>query len=219
MKDILDQNRVLKLNKNWQPVSTCSVRMAIKSMTKDPKSGKEEDRQFRALHIDYPELENGEIDFSNAVTILPVKWSDWIALPVRPQDKFLRTVKGAIRVPTVIIAENYKKIPTKTPQYSSYEVARRDEYIDQYTGKFVPRDKGNIDHYIPRKHGGTTSWENCVWTSREINELKADLTPEQFKKKYGYALLRRPVKPKPRVYITNRFNIPDWDLFLKNGNS
>jgi len=212
---IIDRLMVLKLNSQWKPISACTVRHAIKSMTKEPKSGKESDRQFRALHIDFPVLENGEIDFANFVSILPVKWKDWIDLPIRPRDRFLRTSDNAIRVPTVIIAENYKKIPLKTPQYSSYEVAKRDEFIDQYTGKFCPRDKGNIDHILPKDLGGQTTWENCAWTSREINELKSNMHPNEFFKKHGYKLIKKPTKPKPRINIINRYNIPEWSLFLK----
>lgn len=246
-KDILDQNRVLKLNSQWQPIEALSVRMAIKSMTKNhgwifvcsgckkeftkdeylkipecthcsAKVERIEDIPFMALHIDFPELDNGEIDFESPVSMLPVKWDDWIRLPIRPQDKFLRTSNSAVKVPTIIITENYGEIPLRTPQYSSMEVAKRDEFIDQYTGKFCPRHEGNIDHNIPRDLGGQTNWENCVWTSRKINALKANMHPDEFYKKHGYKLLKRPSRPSPRLKITNRYNIPEWDIFIKSKN-
>ena len=115
----------------------------------------------------------------------------------------------------MIITERYKKIPKKKPQYSSYEVARRDGYIDQYTGKFVPKEDGNIDHVLPRDLGGITSFENCVWTSKEMNERKANMHPDDFYKKYGFRLIRKPAAPQARLLIHNRYNIPEWDLFLK----
>ena len=35
--------------------------------------------------------------------IRPVTWDEWITLPVRPQDNAVQTVRGQIRVPTVIV--------------------------------------------------------------------------------------------------------------------
>lgn len=213
---ILDQYRVLKLNKAWMPIGVCSVALAIKSMTKERRNGNEAEIPFRGLHIDYPRLDNGNIDYQNVCSILPVKWSDWIQLPIRPWDKFLRTSKTAIRIPTIIIAENYTDIPLKKPQYSAYEVFRRDKGIDQYTGKQVPREDGNIDHVDPRSKGGQTNFTNCVWTSRFINELKGDMTIEEFEAVHGYKLIRKPVHPNPRLTIINRYNISDWEIFLKD---
>jgi hypothetical protein len=37
-------------------------------------------------------------------------------LPIRPQDNAVRTVRGPIRVPTVIVAVNYAKVPKKRPK-------------------------------------------------------------------------------------------------------
>src|SRR2546426_7141529 len=45
--------------------------------------------------------------------IRPVTWDEWIRLPVRPQDNAVQTVRGQIRVPTVIVAVNYAKAPKK----------------------------------------------------------------------------------------------------------
>ena len=36
--------------------------------------------------------------------IRPVMWEEWIHLPIREQDEAVRTVRGPIRVPTVIVA-------------------------------------------------------------------------------------------------------------------
>ena len=36
--------------------------------------------------------------------IRPVTWEEWITLPIRDQDEAVHTVRGQIRVPTVIVA-------------------------------------------------------------------------------------------------------------------
>ena len=45
--------------------------------------------------------------------IRPVTWDEWITLPIRPQDNAVKTVRGAIREPTVIVAVNYARVPRK----------------------------------------------------------------------------------------------------------
>ncbi len=42
-----------------------------------------------------------------------VTWEEWITLPIREQDEAVHTVRGQIRVPTVIVAVNYAKVPKK----------------------------------------------------------------------------------------------------------
>ena len=42
--------------------------------------------------------------------IRPVTWDEWITLPVRDGDHAVRTPRGAIRLPTVIVAVNQNGI-------------------------------------------------------------------------------------------------------------
>jgi len=49
------------------------------------------------------EIERG--DGGRAEALRPVPWSEWITLPIRDQDEAVQTVRGRIRVPTVIVAE------------------------------------------------------------------------------------------------------------------
>jgi len=48
--------------------------------------------------------------------IRPVTWDEWITLPIRDGDNAVHTVRGAIRVPTVIVALNFAKVPKKRPK-------------------------------------------------------------------------------------------------------
>jgi 5-methylcytosine-specific restriction endonuclease McrA len=75
----------------------------------------------------------------------------------------VRTARGAIRVPTVIVAVNYARVPKKRPKLSAKNIRERDGNRCQYTGKLLHPDEGSLDHVVPRSRGGADSWENLVW--------------------------------------------------------
>jgi len=55
-----------------------------------------------------------------------VTWDEWITLPIRPSDNAVQTVRGPIRVPTVIVAVNYAKVPKKRPRLCARGIRERD---------------------------------------------------------------------------------------------
>ncbi len=105
MNDILNKNIVLVLNRNWQAISIRTPADAICQMATNIVT---------ALEI---EGENH---------IRPVIWDEWITLPIRPPDNAVRTPRGAIRVPTVIVAVNYARVPRKRPKLSAKNIRERD---------------------------------------------------------------------------------------------
>lgn len=143
----------------------------------------------------------------------PVTWDEWLHLPVRPHDQSAQTVRGAIRIPTVIIALNYTRVPKRRPRLNARNIRARDRNRCQYTGRELAPGEGNIDHVIPRSRGGVDSWENCVWACKEINSRKGDRLPGEA----GLTLLRQPSPPRElpaTAFIRNAHGIPDWNLFL-----
>src|SRR5262250_1631660 len=92
MNDILNKTIVLVLNRNWQAINTRTPQEAFCQMATNVAT---------ALEID------GENH------IRPVTWDEWITLPIRDGDNAVHTVRGAIRVPTVIVALNFAKVPKK----------------------------------------------------------------------------------------------------------
>src|SRR5688572_31737890 len=91
MSDILNKNIVLVLNRNWQAINTRTPADAFCQMATNVAT---------ALDI------GGD-------NIRAVSWDEWLTLPIREQDNAVHTVRGAIRVPTVIIAVNFARVPTK----------------------------------------------------------------------------------------------------------
>jgi len=192
MDSVLDKNIVLVLNRNWQAINIITPAEALCHMFTDTAT---------ALEIrgkDY---------------MLPTKWEQWLELPVTEGDWSIRTVDGAIRVPTVIVLSRFAKVPIKRPKLSARNIRERDGNRCQYTGKVLGPEEGNIDHVMPRSRGGATSWKNCVLASKNINSKKANRTPAEA----GLSLVRKPVAPKAvpvTMTLKNPHNIEDWEIFL-----
>ena len=193
MSDILNKSIVLVLNRNWQAINTRTPADAFCQMATNVAT---------ALEI---EGENH---------IRPVSWAEWITLPIREHDNAVHTVRGAIRVPTVIVALNFAKVPKKRPKLNAKSIRERDGNRCQYTGRILRPDEGNLDHVVPRSRGGKDAWENLVWSSKEVNARKGNRLPHEA----GLKLLNVPRAPKElpvSALIRNASGIPDWNLFVQ----
>lgn len=192
MKDILHRTTVLLLNRNWQPIHAKTPADAFCMMSTGAASG---------------------LDLQAEDVIEAVAWENWLKLPVRESDQSVNTPRGPIRVPTVIVATNYSRVPYYQPRFGANGIWERDGGVCQYTGRALAPGEGNIDHIIPRSRGGASSWENCVLSHREVNSRKADRLPHEA----GLRLLRKPGIPRKRpisAKIHNAHGIADWQRFL-----
>jgi 5-methylcytosine-specific restriction endonuclease McrA len=148
-----------------------------------------------------------------AQSLRPVMWDEWITLPIRDADQSVRTARGAIRVPTVIVAVNFAKVPKKRPKLSARNIRERDGNRCQYTGRLLHPDEGSLDHVVPRSRGGPDTWENLVWSAKEVNQRKADRLPHEA----GLRLLNVPRAPKElpvTALLRNAHEVAEWKLFL-----
>ena len=194
MSDILNKSIVLVLNKNWQAINIRTPQEAFCQMATNVATG---------LEI------QGE-DF-----IRPVTWDEWVTLPIREGDNLVRTARGPIRVPTVIVALNYTKVPKKRPKLSTRNIRERDGNRCQYTGRVLHPDEGSLDHVVPRSRGGKNTWENLVWSSKDVNSRKGNRLPQEA----GLTLLTVPRAPREMpvtAFIRNAHEIADWQLFVKD---
>jgi 5-methylcytosine-specific restriction endonuclease McrA len=207
--NIADKAIVLKLNKNWTAVGYDTVQKAITDLV----SGVVE-----AIDIQYVMDENGVPDFNQTPSMRPVKWDEWITLPVRSCDIAIHSSRMTIRVPTVLVAVNYTKVPMKTwkGKPSKDAIYIRDGGRCQYTGKSLDKKTATIDHILPKSRGGSDDWENLALTSKELNSEKGN----RLNSEIGLKLLKQPVKPKP-VPVTQLIveaRHPDWEFFINKKN-
>lgn len=193
MSDILNKTIVLVLNRNWQPINIRTAQDAFCQMATNVATA---------------------LDIEGDEHIRPVKWDEWITLPVREHDTFVRTARGAIRVPTVIVAVNYARVPKKRPKLSAKNIRERDGNRCQYTGKLLHPDEGSLDHVLPRSRGGKDEWGNLVWSDKTVNAKKGNRLPHEA----GLKLLTVPRAPKElpvTALIRNAHGIAEWNLFVK----
>jgi 5-methylcytosine-specific restriction endonuclease McrA len=84
----------------------------------------------------------------------------------------------------------------------------------QHTGALLRPDEGSLDHVLPRSRGGRDTWENLVWSSKDVNARKANRLPHEA----GLRLLKTPRAPRElpaSAFIRNAHNVVDWTLFVK----
>jgi 5-methylcytosine-specific restriction endonuclease McrA len=192
MASILDQPTVLVLNRNWQAVNVRTPADAFCQMMTNAAVG---------------------LDINADKSLRPVRWEDWLALPIREQDRAVGTSRGPIRVPTVVVLGRYDKVPRRRPKLSPRSIRVRDGNRCQYTGRVLAPGEGSVDHVVPRSRGGPTSWENCVWTSKVLNGQKADRLPTEANLRL-LAAPRQPPELPVTLFIRNAHGVVDWDIFL-----
>src|SRR5260370_21815487 len=118
MSDILNKAIVLVLNRNWQAINIRTPQEAFCQMATNVATGL-------------------EIEGENHIR--PVTWDEWIMLPIRPQDNAVQTVRGPIRVPTVIVAVNYAKVLRKRPKLCTPSIREGGRNPRRYTDRvFAP---------------------------------------------------------------------------------
>src|ERR1043166_6626814 len=209
--NILNKTTVLVLNRNWQAINVRTPQEAFCMMATNVATALEIEREaptapesdpFSVLHS----------SFSNS-RVRPVAWDEWLTLPIRPQDNAVHSVRGPIRVPTVIVAVNFAKVPKKRPKLCAKTIRERDHNRCQYTGELLRPDEGSLDHVLPRSRGGKDEWGNLVWSHKAVNAKKGNRLPHEA----GLKLLTVPRAPKElpvTALLRNAHSIPEWKLFL-----
>ena len=192
MSHILNKATVLVLNRHWQAINVRTPAEAFCQMATQAATG---------------------LEIEGADRIRPVTWDEWLTLPIREQDASVQTVRGPIRVPTVVVAVNFAHVPKKRPKLCARSIRERDGNRCQYTGRLLKPNEGSLDHVLPRSRGGRDAWENLVWAAKEVNQRKADRLPHEA----GLKLLSVPRAPQElpvTALIRNTAGVEDWRLFL-----
>ena len=203
--NIANKNIVLKLNKNFLVVCIAEVSKTIC----DLMSG-----VVMALDINYKLNADGTPDLENLDYFNPVKWEDWIKLPVRPWDMVIHSKTMTIRVPTVVVTTRYSKVhfknfngkPTKEGLFT------RDGGTDIYTNEELDYESATIDHIIPLYRGGTDTYDNTGLTTKATNNRKG----HKLNSEAGLTLKFIPYHPRPILFANTirKARHHDWKLFM-----
>ena len=117
MKDCISKHSVLILNKHWIPINTTTPKHSFALMFTENAKGilVEEDK------------------------VVPLDWNEWINVNVTEKDKKIKTVKGYIKIPNIIVLNHYDKIPRQVVKFTQKNLWERDNFTCQYTGKKVTK--------------------------------------------------------------------------------
>jgi 5-methylcytosine-specific restriction endonuclease McrA len=113
----------------------------------------------------------------------------------------------------VIVAINFARVPKKRPKLCAKTIRERDGSRCQYTGQLLKPEDGSLDHVLPRSRGGADTWENLVWSSKDVNSRKGNRLPHEA----GLKLLSLPRAPKElpvTALIRNSHGVAERKLFL-----
>lgn len=196
----LNQKSVLVLDANWQVTNVTTPEVAITNMAKDAVTAV---------------ICHGENDFE------VVGWDRWLTLEVAPDEEAISTVRLRIKIPHVVLAVNYREAKKRVKRIKPTvrAMAKVYEGRDFYTGKHIG-NRGTRDHLKPQCRGGEDTWENMVWTAPEINQLKGNMSFEEFIAKYPEYRPKFALKvPKAMTraqLIEPRPDRPIWNKFLRN---
>ncbi|HEY3297759.1 MAG TPA: HNH endonuclease [Armatimonadota bacterium] len=105
-------------------------------------------------------------------------------------------VSGAFDSPSVVKLRHYVNRPIPELKLSRRSVFARDNFTCQYCG--ATGREMTVDHVVPRRHGGPSTWENLVCCCRKCNNKKGDKSLE----KSGMVLARQPRRPKYVPFIS-----------------
>lgn len=204
---------VLVLNTNWEPLNDrYTVEAALVDMTRE-KGRKWGEPSKIGMHVELISNDEGGYDLGPGTR--PVEWDEWITLPVRTdhhEDRAVHTHLYTWRAPSVIICTGYGKMPMKARRLSSETIRERDGGICQYTGEHVGKAGGNLDHVIPRDRGGKDTFENLVWSKKQVNYDKGN----RLNSEVGLTLIRPPKAPKavPASAMIKEAKHVQWLPFL-----
>jgi 5-methylcytosine-specific restriction endonuclease McrA len=196
---------VLVLNRSYLPVHVTSVRRAFSLVYQG--IARVVDGEYRTFDFEQwsrLRVVNGHERRHNGYDLeTPQNGAEWIG-----------TSRGRLAAPRVIVLSVFDRVPRRHVRFSRSNVMTRDGFTCQYCGERPPRSQLNLDHVVPRAHGGRSTWENVVASCLECNRRKGGRTPEQA----GLRLLRAPARPRwtplatlPLAHVRH----DEWRPFLR----
>ena len=196
--------KALVLNAHYFPVGISSYYSVLRNIAAGSQS---------ALDVHYKKDEKGNPDFENIdYWNVVADIYDWMALPVRSYDGGLGSTSGVVRLPTVVICNNYKEVRNVRIKFPNKKnIWERDNNTCVYTGKKLTEKELSIDHVVPTSKGGGSTWENLVTCDRLLNSQKGSKSVKEAKLKLRY----KPFRPNDSIFQFKSYN-EQWHSFVAN---
>jgi len=132
---------------------------------------------------------------------------------IEDRGAFISSPGCSLPYPSVIKLQYLVHRPKLNLKLSRKAILARDAYQCQYCGR--RGIKMTVDHVIPRRMGGTFSWDNLVCACHACNAKKGDRMPHDA----GLKLLKKPRKPSffPQISYSlfcQSMHEEDWRKYL-----
>lgn len=148
------------------------------------------------------------MSWRDAITAM---WNDSIEAIEYYDDWVVRSPSIEMRVPAVVMTKAYVK-PGRHMKFSRGNVFLRDNHLCQYCMNKFGYDDLTMDHVIPRKDGGKTSWDNIVAACGPCNAMKGHgrhMKPKTMPYRPSYYEMANKAKSRPIVV-----KHPSWNNYL-----
>ena len=139
--------------------------------------------------------------------------SEYRAQYEREHHEWIRCVRFELAVPRIIRLLWYDRLPRQPVRLNRRNIYARDGSRCQYCGRHFPTSELTLDHIVPRRQGGESTWTNTVCACVACNVRKGGRPPWEA----GMKLIRKPVKPRrsPVVKLHLRHEkYQSWKQFL-----
>jgi 5-methylcytosine-specific restriction endonuclease McrA len=137
---------------------------------------------------------------------------------IHASERKLRTAGGEIvDVPSVIVLRTYYNVPKRKNSWSRKGVLKRDGYECQYCGdQLIPESKSRatqptIDHIIPQKNGGKSTWTNTVCACHKCQKIKGSRALHET----GLQLRSQPRMPRVNYLVITSKADPIWKQYIE----
>lgn len=130
------------------------------------------------------------------------------------QEIKLKFTNGFMQLPAILKMKYYVHRKFGKVVFSRLNVLKRDKYHCQYCQKSMTASEAEIDHVLPKRLGGKSSFENCVAACRGCNGRKGSRKLEDTELK----LIRQPTAPVGALHYVSRADgwHETWENFLEN---
>ncbi len=208
MSDYLNKSSVLVLNSLYQAIGTITPKKALVALNSMSDGG----YAAKSIDIEYERNEDGSFDLEKVRTFTPYGFDEWMLVDFRDGlDRAIHTSKLSIRIPTVIMT-NYSKMPMRRFRATKSVLYEMQKGICGYSGKKLSLKQMNIEHKVPKSHGGRDNFENLMAVDKDINHARGNKPLEEVGLKPLFH--HKTPKPIPAAYAIKSALHPDWAYFI-----
>jgi hypothetical protein len=120
---------------------------------------------------------------------------------------------GFMHLPAIIRMKYYVYKRYGKIVFSRQNVFKRDRYRCQYCNKSLKTSQATMDHIIPKKLGGVSSFENCVAACLHCNTKKGKRLLEDA----GMKLINQPTVPTEYIHYVSKEDgwHETWQEYIK----